>query len=122
MIKTINLIKDNLNSTLEIEGILMTMADYRTNLTQEVIDEVKKHTSKENGFWVTYKGGVYDITAFSYGHPGGVGHFGNADLPHAVGAYAWMNASRMTQHAAPSATALSPSWAGRMSTRLAGSS
>ena len=43
LVKTINLIKDNLNSNLEIEGILMTMADFRTNLTQEVIDEVKKH-------------------------------------------------------------------------------
>ena len=43
LMKTINLIKDNLNANLEIEGILMTMADYRTNLTQEVIDEVKKH-------------------------------------------------------------------------------
>ena len=43
LLKTINLIKDNLNASLEIEGILMTMADYRTNLTQEVIDEVKKH-------------------------------------------------------------------------------
>lgn len=45
--KTINLIRDNLNPSLEIEGILMTMADYRTKLTQEVIDEVRKHfTSK----------------------------------------------------------------------------
>ncbi len=43
LMKTINRVKDNLNSSLEIEGILMTMADYRTNLTQEVIDEVKKH-------------------------------------------------------------------------------
>ena len=43
LMKTINLIKDNLNSDLEIEGIVMTMADFRTNLTQEVIDEVKKH-------------------------------------------------------------------------------
>ncbi len=43
LVKTINLIKDNLNPSLEIEGILMTMADFRTNLTQEVIDEVKKH-------------------------------------------------------------------------------
>ncbi len=43
LIKTINLIKDNLNPSLEIEGILMTMADFRTNLTQEVINEVKKH-------------------------------------------------------------------------------
>ncbi len=43
LMKTINLIKDNLNSDLEIEGIVMTMADFRTNLTQEVINEVKKH-------------------------------------------------------------------------------
>ena len=43
LMKTINLIKDNLNSNLEIEGIVMTMADFRTNLTQEVINEVKKH-------------------------------------------------------------------------------
>lgn len=43
LIKTITLIKDNLNPALEIEGIVMTMADYRTKLTQEVIDEVRKH-------------------------------------------------------------------------------
>ena len=43
LMKTITLIKDNLNTSLEIEGIVMTMADFRTNLTQEVIDEVKKH-------------------------------------------------------------------------------
>ena len=39
---TITLIKDNLNSELQIEGVLLTMADYRTNLTKEVIEEVKK--------------------------------------------------------------------------------
>jgi chromosome partitioning protein len=43
LVKTINLVRDNLNSSLEIEGILMTMADFRTNLTREVINEVKKH-------------------------------------------------------------------------------
>ena len=43
LVKTITMIKDNLNPTLEIEGIVMTMADYRTKLTQEVIDEVRKH-------------------------------------------------------------------------------
>jgi chromosome partitioning protein len=42
LVKTVNLVKDNLNSTLEIEGIVMTMADFRTNLTQEVINEVRK--------------------------------------------------------------------------------
>lgn len=39
---TITLIRDNLNNELEIEGVLLTMADYRTNLTKEVIEEVKK--------------------------------------------------------------------------------
>jgi chromosome partitioning protein len=43
LMKTINLIKDNLNPNLQIEGIVMTMADYRTKLTQEVVDEVRKH-------------------------------------------------------------------------------
>ncbi len=43
LMKTIGLIRDNLNPSLEIEGIVMTMADFRTKLTQEVIDEVRKH-------------------------------------------------------------------------------
>ncbi len=39
--KTINLIKDNLNPALKIEGVLLTMADFRTNLTSEVITETR---------------------------------------------------------------------------------
>lgn len=39
--KTINLIKENLNPLLEIEGVLLTMADFRTNLTTEVISETR---------------------------------------------------------------------------------
>ena len=39
--KTINLIKENLNPSLKIEGVLLTMADFRTNLTQEVITETR---------------------------------------------------------------------------------
>ena len=42
LMNTVKLVKDNLNPNLEIEGVLLTMADYRTNLTKEVIDEVKK--------------------------------------------------------------------------------
>lgn len=34
-------------------------------------EEVTKHSSIENGIWVTYKGGVYDITNFVAIHPGG---------------------------------------------------
>ncbi len=41
LLNTINLIKDGLNTDLEIEGVLLTMADFRTNLTTEVINEIK---------------------------------------------------------------------------------
>ena len=43
LMNTINLIKDNLNSALDIEGVVLTMADFRTNLTKEVIEEVNKY-------------------------------------------------------------------------------
>lgn len=43
LVNTINLVKDNLNPNLEIEGVLLTMADFRTNLTKEVIQEARKY-------------------------------------------------------------------------------
>lgn len=43
LLKTINLIRDSLNQNLEIEGVLLTMADFRTNLTTEVINEIKNY-------------------------------------------------------------------------------
>lgn len=42
LLHTIKLVQDNLNSGLEIEGVVLTMADYRTNLTGEVINEAKR--------------------------------------------------------------------------------
>ena len=42
LVNTINLVKENINTALEVEGVLLTMADYRTKLTNEVINEVKK--------------------------------------------------------------------------------
>jgi len=41
LINTVELVKNNLNSKLAIEGVLLTMADYRTNLTKEVIQEAR---------------------------------------------------------------------------------
>ena len=41
LVKTINLVKEQFNPRLEIEGVLLTMADYRTNLTAEVINETR---------------------------------------------------------------------------------
>jgi chromosome partitioning protein len=43
LLNTIRLVKENLNPVLDIEGLLLTMADFRTNLTKEVIEEVRKH-------------------------------------------------------------------------------
>ncbi|NOZ64504.1 MAG: ParA family protein [Caldiserica bacterium] len=40
-------IKDSLNSRLRILGILLTMADRRTNLTQQVIAEIRRHFPRE---------------------------------------------------------------------------
>ena len=41
LINTIKLVKKSLNKDLEIEGVVMTMYDYRTNLSNEVFEEVK---------------------------------------------------------------------------------
>lgn len=41
LINTIQLVKKSLNKELEIEGVVMTMYDYRTNLSNEVFEEVK---------------------------------------------------------------------------------
>jgi len=42
LLNTINLVKTRLNPRLKVEGTLLTMADYRTNLTAEVIEEVRR--------------------------------------------------------------------------------
>ncbi len=42
LINTVNLVKQRLNPKIEIEGILFTMYDSRTNLSQQVVDEVKR--------------------------------------------------------------------------------
>lgn len=41
LLNTINLIREGLNPNIFIEGVLMTMADFRTNLTTEVIKEIR---------------------------------------------------------------------------------
>jgi chromosome partitioning protein len=43
LLKTIELVKSNLNPTLAIEGILLTMFDSRLNLSDQVIAEIKKY-------------------------------------------------------------------------------
>ena len=43
LINTINLVKKHLNKELVIEGALLTMYDARTNLSNQVVKEVKKY-------------------------------------------------------------------------------
>ncbi|MGM0441860.1 MAG: ParA family protein [Elusimicrobiota bacterium] len=50
LVDTLSRIKRGLNATLEIEGVLMTMHDRRTNLSHQVMEEIKKH----------FKSAVYD--------------------------------------------------------------
>lgn len=42
LIKTISLIKKHINKTLEVEGVVLTMYDGRTNLSIQVVEEVKR--------------------------------------------------------------------------------
>ena len=43
LLKTITLIQDNLNQELVLEGVVLTMFDSRTNLSGQVVQEVKNH-------------------------------------------------------------------------------
>lgn len=43
MLNTVRLVQKHLNTHLEIEGVLLTMLDARTNLGIQVIEEVKKY-------------------------------------------------------------------------------
>ncbi len=43
LINTVNLVKKHLNKQLQIEGALLTMYDMRTNLSNQVVKEVKKY-------------------------------------------------------------------------------
>lgn len=68
LMKTINLIKDGLNPSLTIEGVLLTMADFRTNLTTEVIKEIKNYF-KDKVYETVIPRNVKLSEAPSYGKP-----------------------------------------------------
>lgn len=45
LVHTINLVQQRLNADLEMEGVVFTMYDARTNLSLQVVDNVKKNLS-----------------------------------------------------------------------------
>ncbi len=47
LIHTINLVKERLNPDLDMEGVVFTMFDSRTNLSTQVVENVKNHLSQK---------------------------------------------------------------------------
>jgi len=68
LLKTVELVRKRLNPTLEIEGVLLTMADFRTRLTLQVIEEVKRFF-KEKTFNTIIPRNIKLAEAPSFGKP-----------------------------------------------------
>ncbi len=66
---TINLIKERLNEDLQIEGIVFTMFDARTNLSLQVVEEVKRKMFGTNIYQTIIPRNVRLGEAPSYGLP-----------------------------------------------------
>ena len=66
--QTIELVHARLNPDLEVRGMLMTMFDGRTNLAQQVVDEVRRHFG-ERTFSSVIPRSVRLSEAPSYGQP-----------------------------------------------------
>lgn len=69
LLETYSLVKKNLNPDLEIGAVLLTMADFRTNLTEQVIQEVRGYF-KEKVFNTIIPRSVRLSEAPSFGRPG----------------------------------------------------
>jgi len=65
---TLERVKRALNPELEVEGVLLTMVDERTNLTQQVISEVRAHF-KDKVFTTQVPRSVRLAEAPSFGQP-----------------------------------------------------
>ncbi|MBQ8972638.1 MAG: ParA family protein [Clostridia bacterium] len=68
LMNTIRLMRKRLNPSLEVEGIVLTMYDARTNLCAQVVQEVRRHFSKE-AFETMIPRNVRLSEAPSYGVP-----------------------------------------------------
>jgi len=68
LMSTIELVKQNLNKNLEIQGVILSMFDGRTNLSIQVVEEVKKYF-KEKVFTTVIPRNVRLAEAPSYGLP-----------------------------------------------------
>lgn len=68
LVHTIELVKDRLNNRLKIEGVVFTMYDARTNLSLQVVENVKENL-KQNIYKTIIPRNVRLAEAPSYGQP-----------------------------------------------------
>ncbi|MCR5672195.1 MAG: AAA family ATPase [Lachnospiraceae bacterium] len=68
LIYTINLVRERLNPVLNIEGVVFTMYDSRTNLSQQVVNNVKENLS-QYVFETVIPRNIRLAEAPSYGEP-----------------------------------------------------
>jgi chromosome partitioning protein len=68
LVHTVNLVKERLNPELEMEGVVFTMFDARTNLSLQVVENVKEHI-EENVYKTIIPRNIRLAEAPSYGLP-----------------------------------------------------
>lgn len=68
LIHTVNLVKERLNPDLDIEGVVFTMFDSRTNLSMQVVENVKSHLN-QNIYKTVIPRNIRLAEAPSYGMP-----------------------------------------------------
>jgi chromosome partitioning protein len=68
LLTTVRMVREGLNRRLAVRGLLMTMYDARTNLSQQVVEEVRKHFGKQV-FRTVIPRNVRLSEAPSYGEP-----------------------------------------------------
>lgn len=68
LIHTVNLVKERLNPDLEMEGVVFTMFDSRTNLSTQVVENVKNHL-KQNVYKTIIPRNIRLAEAPSHGMP-----------------------------------------------------
>ena len=69
LIHTINLVKERLNPNLEMEGVVFTMYDSRTNLSVQVVENVKQNLRGEKIFDTLIPRNIRLAEAPSHGMP-----------------------------------------------------
>lgn len=69
LIHTINLVKERLNPALDVDGVVFTMYDSRTNLSMQVVENVKQNLKQHHVYRTLIPRNIRLAEAPSYGKP-----------------------------------------------------